>query len=77
MPVTSEALADEMFQTPAYKGFVDCIQYAISYPTYSAYTEVLDIMVESYNSMLSGISIDDAMAQVNTRITSLLAETQE
>lgn len=32
-------------------------------------------MGESYNSMLSGTSIDDAMAQVESRITALLEET--
>ncbi|MDE7188183.1 MAG: sugar ABC transporter substrate-binding protein [Lachnospiraceae bacterium] len=77
MPVASDALEDEMFDTPAYQGFVDCIQYALPYPTYSGYSEVQDIMGESYNSMLSGVSIDDAMAQVESRINTLLAETTE
>lgn len=77
MPVTGDALTDEMFNTPAYKGFVDCIQYALPYPAYSGYSEVQDIMGESYNSMLSGVSIDDAMKQVESRITTLLSETTE
>ena len=77
MPVSTTALQNEMFQTPAYQGFVDCIQYALPYPSYSGYAEVQDIMGESYNSMLSGTSIDDAMAQVETRITTLLEETPE
>lgn len=77
MPVVNDALQDEMFNTPAYKGFVDCIQYALPYPAYSGYSEVQDIMGESYNSMLSGVSIDDAMAQVESRINTLLAETKE
>ena len=77
MPVSTTALQDEMFQTPEYQGFVDCIQYALPYPSYSGYSEVQDIMGESYNSMLSGTSIDDAMAQVESRITTLLEETPE
>ena len=77
MPVSSDALADEMFSTPAYKGFVDCIQYALPYPAYSGYSEVQDIMGESYNSMLSGVSIDDAMKQVESRIDTLLSETAQ
>lgn len=75
MPVSTEALQDEMFNTPAFQGFVDCIQYGLQYPSYSGYSEVQDIMGESYNSMLSGTSIDDAMAQVESRITALLEET--
>lgn len=77
MPVSATALKDEMFQTPAYQGFVDCIQYALAYPSYSGYAEVQDIMGESYNSMLSGTSIDDAMARVESRISVLLEETPE
>lgn len=77
MPVSSTALKDETFTTDAYKGFVDCIQYALPYPSYSGYAEVQDIMGESYNSMLSGTSIDDAMAQVESRINALLEETPE
>lgn len=77
MPISNTALQDEMFQTPAYQGFIDCIQYALPYPSYSGYAEVQDIMGESYNSMLSGTSIDDAMAQVESRITVLLEETPE
>lgn len=77
MPVSATALQDEMFQTPAYQGYVDCIQYALAYPSYSGYAEVQDIMGESYNSMLSGTSVDDAMAQVESRITALLEETPE
>lgn len=75
MPVSKEALQDEMFSTPAFKGFVDCIQYGLQYPSYSGYSEVQDIMGESYNSMLSGTSIEDAMVQVESRITALLEET--
>ncbi len=66
-----------MFSTPAYKGFVDCIQYALPYQAYSGYSEVQDIMGESYNSMLSGVSIDDAMKQVESRIDTLLSETAQ
>lgn len=75
MPVATTALENDMFNTDAYKGFVDAIQYALPYPSYSGYAEVQDIMGESYNTMLSGTSIDDAMAQVKSRITTLLEET--
>ncbi len=77
MPVRSSALADEMFKADSYKGFVDCVQYALPYPSYSGYSEIQDIMGESYNSMLSGTSIDDAMNQVGSRVTELLSETPE
>lgn len=77
MPVVGNVLEDDMFKTPAYEGFVDSVQYALPYPSYSGYAEIQDIMGESYNSMLSGVSIDDAMAQVESRITTLLAETKE
>ena len=47
---------------------------SIPYSTFPGYAEVQDIMGEAYNSMLTGTSLDDAMATVDSRITDLLAE---
>lgn len=78
LPVTKEALADEAFQTPAFQGFIDSIQYSIPQPAFPAYTEVLDVMGESYNTMIgNGVSIEDAMAQVEARMETILEENQE
>lgn len=74
IPVTKSALADETFTGPEYIGFSDCMQYSIPYSTFPAYAEVQDIFGEAYNSMLTGTSLDDACAQVESRITDLLAE---
>lgn len=74
IPVTNSALADEAFSGPEYEGFTDCMQYSIPYSTFPAYSEVQDIFGEAYNSMLTGVSIDDAMANVETRMTELLEE---
>ena len=74
IPVTESALADEAFSGDEYTGFKDCMQYSIPYSTFPGYAEVQDIMGEAYNSMLTGTSLDDAMATVDSRITDLLAE---
>ena len=74
IPVTESALADEAFSGDEYTGFKDCMQYSIPYSTFPGYAEVQDIMGEAYNSMLTGTSLEDAMATVDSRITDLLAE---
>lgn len=77
LPVTKEASADPAFQTDTFKGFIDCMEYALPQPAFPAYTEVLDVMGESYNTMMgNNISIDDAMAQVSKRIETILSENQ-
>lgn len=77
LPVTKEAAADPAFQIEPFKGFIDCMQYALPSPAFPAFTEVLDVMGESYNTMMgNNISIDDAMAQVKTRIEGILADNQ-
>lgn len=68
LPVTKEALEDEAFKTPTYQGFIDAIPYAMTYPPFGGFSEILDIMGESYNSMLSGVSLDEAMANVEKRV---------
>lgn len=74
IPVTNSALADAAFTGPEYIGFSDCMQYSIPYSTFPAYAEVQDIFGEAYNSMLTGTSAEDAMANVENRMTELLAE---
>ena len=74
IPITNSALADEAFSGPEYTGFRDCMQYSIPYSTFPAYAEVQDIFGEAYNSMLTGVSIDDAISNVDTRMSELLAE---
>lgn len=74
IPVTNSALADEAFTGAEYSGFTDCMQYSIPYSTFPAYAEVQDIFGEAYNSMLTGTSLDDAIATVESRMTELLAE---
>lgn len=78
LPVTKAGLENEAFKTPAYQGFIDSIQYSIPQPAFPAYTEVLDVMGESYNTIIgNGVSVDDAMEQVKTRMETILAENQE
>lgn len=74
IPVTKSALEDEAFIGPEYIGFSDCMQYSLTYSTFPAYAEVQDIFGEAYNSMLTGTSLDDAIATVDGRITELLGE---
>lgn len=77
LPVTKEALEDEAFQTDAFQGFIDCMEYALPQPAFPAYTEVLDVMGESYNTMIGkGTSIDEAMKQVESRMNTILSENQ-
>ncbi len=77
LPVTKEALEDEAFKTDAFKGFIDCMQYALPQPSFAAYTEVLDVMGESYSTMIGkGTSIDEAMKQVESRMNTILSENQ-
>ncbi|MHB8129930.1 MAG: ABC transporter substrate-binding protein [Mobilitalea sp.] len=77
LPVTKEAAADPAFQTDTFKGFVECMQYALPSPAFAAFGEILDVMGESYNSMIgNNVSIDDAMAQVKTRVEGILADNQ-
>ena len=74
LPVTTTALNDPAFEEPVYKGCVDAIKYSILKPNIASYNETWDIMGESYNSVLSGVSLDDAMKQVDKRVTALLEE---
>ena len=77
LPVTKEASSDPAFQTDTFKGFIECMDYALPQPAFPAYTEVLDVMGESYNTMMgNGVSIDDAMKQVEARVKSILSENQ-
>lgn len=52
LPVTKEAAEDPAFQTDTFKGFIDCMEYALPQPAFPAYTEILDVMGESYNTMM-------------------------
>lgn len=72
LPVLKDALSSPELQDPMLKGCVDAIQYAIPQPNFADYSEVWDVMGESYNSVLSGVSIDDAMKQVEKRINAIL-----
>lgn len=74
IPVLSSALADEAFTGGEYIGFSECTQYSIPYSTFPAYAEVQDIFGEAYNAMLTGTSLDDAIATLDGRMTDLLAE---
>lgn len=77
LPVTKEAASDPVFQNDTFKGFIDCMDYALPQPPFPAYTEILDVMGESYNTMMgNNVSIDDAMAQVANRVEGILAENQ-
>ena len=77
LPVTKEAAEDPAFQTDTFKGFIDCMEYALPQPAFPAYTEILDVMAESYNTMMgNNVSIDDAMAQVANRVEGILSENQ-
>ena len=74
LPVTKEAAEDPAFQTDTFKGFIDCMEYALPQPAFPAYTEILDVMGESYNTMMgNNVSIDDAMAQVANRVEGILS----
>ncbi len=73
IPVIKSALEDEAFTGAEYAGFSECMQYSIPYSTFPAYAEVQDVFGEAYNSMLTGTSIDDAIATVGTRMEELLA----
>lgn len=72
LPVINSALADEAFTGPEYAGFTEAMQYSIPYSTFPAYAEVQDVFGEAYNSMLTGTSIDDAIAVVESRMETLL-----
>ncbi len=74
IPVIQSALEDEAFTGPEYAGFSECMQYSIPYSTFPAYAEVQDVFGEAYNSMLTGTSIDDAIATVESRMSELLAQ---
>ena len=75
LPVTQEATEAPELQDPAYQGFFDSMQYAISTPQFEGYQELNDVIGESYNSMLGGsVSIDDAMARVTTRVEEILGK---
>ena len=77
LPVTKEAAEDPAFQTDTFKGFIDCMEYALPQPAFPAYTEILDVMGGSYNTMMgNNVSIDDAMAQVANRVEGILSENQ-
>ena len=77
LPVTKEAAEDPAFQTDTFKGFIDCMEYALPQPAFPAYTEILDVMGESYNTMMgNNVSIEDAMAQVANRVEGILSENQ-
>lgn len=77
LPVTKEAAEDPAFQSDTFKGFIDCMEYALPQPAFPAYTEILDVMGESYNTMMgNNVSIDDAMAQVANRVEGILSENQ-
>ena len=53
------------------------MEYALPQPAFPAYTEILDVMGESYNTMMgNNVSIDDAMAQVANRVEGILSENQ-
>jgi len=75
LPVTNEGLANPLFEEPQFVGFVQAMEYALPTPIFPAYSELLDILGEAYNTMLGmGISLDEAMDQVERRLTVLLAE---
>ena len=74
LPVTTTAAADPAFQAPEFKGCIEAINVAIPQPAYEGYSEIWDIMGESYNSVLSGVSVDDAMKQVEKRVAEVLAK---
>lgn len=74
IPVIQSALADEAFTGAEYAGFSECMQYSIPYSTFPAYAEVQDVFGEAYNSMLTGTSLDDAIAVVETRMEELLQQ---
>lgn len=75
LPVTKEALADELFQKDPYKGFIDCMKYAIAQPAFPGYTELLDIMGEAYSVMIgNNVPLNRAMVTVESRVKDLLAE---
>ncbi len=73
LPVTKEAISAPELQTDSFKGFLDCMQYALPQPSFPAYTEILDIMGDSYNTMLAtNRTIDEIMKTVETRLKSVL-----
>jgi len=75
LPVSKEAADDAIFKTPIYEGFIAAMNYAISQPEFVKYSEVMDVMGESYSMMLgNGLSADEAMKQVTTRMNALLDE---
>lgn len=77
LPVTKEAAMDPSLQTETFKGFVDCMEYALMSPSFPAYGEILDIMGESYNTMIgNGLTIDEAMDKLKSRLEVVLAENQ-
>ena len=77
LPVTKDAAADPAFDNETFKGFIDCMEYALPSPSFPAYGEIQDVMGEAYNTMIgNGVSIDDAMEKVISRVETILADNQ-
>lgn len=73
LPVTDEALEDAAFEDQAYRGFIDCMQYAIPETTFPEYGKIMDIMGNSYNTMLSsGMSAEEMVASTEAEVTKIL-----
>ncbi len=73
LPTTIPAMAE--IDDPALLGFIDAMEYAYTPPTFPGISELYNIAGEAYNSMLGGgVSIDEAMARVESKVEALLAE---
>ncbi len=73
LPATTVAAEAEELQLPIYQGFFDALNYAFPPSTFPDYSQITDIMGEAYNSMLSGASLDEAYARVESRVEEVLA----
>ncbi len=73
-PVVQALADDPAFDDPMYQGFMDAAQYSYPPQLFGGNGELLDIIGEAYTTMLSGTSLDDAMATVTKRTQELEAQ---
>lgn len=71
LPVLSDLMEDEAFSDPMYDGFLDASNYVYPPQLFAGNGELLDICGEAYTTVLSGTSIEDAMAVVSKKVVAL------
>ncbi len=78
MPMRAEATGDAFFEADIFKGFITAINNPYYPEKFPRYEEIFDIVGESYTTvMANNISIEQAMKQLEKRLTQLLDEVNQ